>query len=87
MSIKTLPNKRLEEQIGYNKYLFNGLKEEAEMLQIKYYSKGKKPSPSQLNKLQKIEKMADYYYKNMKDRIAELKQRRDNGIFIEEFTF
>ncbi|MGL4677537.1 MAG: hypothetical protein ACRCWI_07720 [Brevinema sp.] len=80
--IKTIPNRILEQQIGYNKWLSVAFKKESEALQSMYYSKGKKPT--ELKKLQKAEYMANYYYEQIKERIAELKRRRDAGIFIEE---
>ncbi|MGL5956771.1 MAG: hypothetical protein ACRC0X_09300 [Brevinema sp.] len=82
--IQTIPNRRLEQQIGYHKWLSAEFQKESEALQSTYYSKGKKPTDSQLKKLQKVEYMANYYYEQIKERIAELKRRRDAGIFIEE---
>ncbi|MGL4563558.1 MAG: hypothetical protein ACRCVW_06880 [Brevinema sp.] len=74
MTIQTLANIRFEQQIGYNKFLFKNFKEEGEALQLKYYSKGKKPTENQLNKLQTTEYMANHYYNNMKEQITELKK-------------
>ena len=84
MNIQKLPNIRLEQQIGYNKYLVRALKEECNKLQESYYSKGKKPSVKKLRDLKDKEYMGQYYWREIKERITELKRRRDLGIVITE---